>query len=116
LSRGPFSYISPSPNGKSLALLTDAGLLWVVSSDFQRPLAEFDTTTAGAMDGEKVMQVEWCGNDAILVVWETISILVGPFGDVLRSVVVELGLIKPTDAFSGTTMVDLCMPLQNKTA
>jgi hypothetical protein len=84
LSRGPFSHISPSPNGKSLALLTSAGLLWVVSSDFQRHMAEFNTTTAGAMDGEKVLQVEWCGNDAILVVWETMAILVGPFGDVLR--------------------------------
>jgi vacuolar protein sorting-associated protein 16 len=84
LSRGPFSYISPSPNGKSLALLTEAGLLWVLSADFQRPLADFDTKTVGAMDGEKILQVEWSGNDAILVVWESMAVLVGPFGDTLR--------------------------------
>ena len=30
LSRGPFSHLSPSPNGKSLALLTSFGKLWVV--------------------------------------------------------------------------------------
>ena len=45
ISRGPFSHMSPSPNGKSLALLTFTGLLWVVSTDFQRSLAEFDTTS-----------------------------------------------------------------------
>jgi hypothetical protein len=85
LSRGPFSHIAPAPNGKSLALLTAAGLLWVVSADFQRPLAEFDTTTQGmGAAGEKVRQVEWCGNDAILVTWETTALLVGPFGDTLR--------------------------------
>lgn len=43
LSRGPFTHVSPSPNGKSLALLTYSGTLWVVSTDFQRSLAEFET-------------------------------------------------------------------------
>jgi hypothetical protein len=84
LARGPFSHVAPAPNGNSLALLTAAGLLWVVSADFQRPLAEFDTTTAGAIEGEKVVQVEWCGNDAILVTWESMAMLVGPNGETLK--------------------------------
>ncbi|OBZ67332.1 Vacuolar protein sorting-associated protein 16 [Grifola frondosa] len=83
ISRGPFTHMSPSPNGKSLALLTLSGLLWVVSTDFQRSLAEFDTTTAIGAQGD-VRQVEWCGNDAVLVTWDKLALLVGPFGDTLQ--------------------------------
>jgi len=85
LSRGPFTHMAPSPNGKSLALLTETGTLWVVSTDFQRNLAEFDTTSVDGAEGS-VRQVEWCGNDAILVTWEALVLLVGPFGDTLQCV------------------------------
>lgn len=85
LSRGPFSHMSPSPNGKSLALLTETGMLWVVATDFQRNLAEFDTTSVVGAEGP-VRQVEWCGNDAILVTWEALVLLVGPFNDTLQCV------------------------------
>jgi hypothetical protein len=81
LSRGPFTHVSPSPNGKSLALLTASGTLWVVSTDFQRSMAEFDTTSESQ---EPVKQVEWCGNDAIVVTWTSVALLVGPFGDTLK--------------------------------
>lgn len=83
LSRGPFTHLSPSPNGKSLALLTFSGLLLVVSTDFQRSMAEFDTSTAQHADGS-VRQIAWCGNDAILVTWDAFALLVGPFGDTLE--------------------------------
>lgn len=85
LSRGPFTHISPSPNGKSLVLLTFNGTLWVVSSDFQRSMAEFNTINVPAASGS-VRQIEWCGNDAILVTWDSLAILVGPFGDTLQYV------------------------------
>lgn len=85
LSRGPFSHLAPSPNGKSLALLTFNGTLWVVSTDFQRSLADFDTSALAASAGE-VRQVVWCGNDAVLVTWDHMALLVGPFGDTLQSV------------------------------
>lgn len=83
LSRGPFSHLAPSPNGKSLALLTYSGSLWVVSTDFQRSLADFDTSSFSTSSGE-VRQVEWCGNDAVLVTFEHMALLVGPFGDTLQ--------------------------------
>jgi vacuolar protein sorting-associated protein 16 len=83
LPRGPFTHVSLSPNGKSLALLTFGGLLWVVSTDFRRNMAEFDTTSVAEADGS-VRQVEWCGNDAILVTWENAVSLIGPFGDRLQ--------------------------------
>ncbi|KAI6095558.1 vacuolar assembling sorting protein VPS16 [Pisolithus croceorrhizus] len=82
ISRGPFTRVSPSPNGRLLALLNSNGLLWVVSTDFQRSLAEFDTQTVSA--DSPVSQVEWCGNDAILVTWNNLALLVGPSGDTLR--------------------------------
>ncbi|KAL5523006.1 VPS16 [Sanghuangporus sanghuang] len=84
LSRGPFTHLAPSPNGKSLALMTFSGILWVVSTDFQRSLAELDTamySDQGATGPPR--QVEWCGNDAVLVTWEGLALLVGPFGDAL---------------------------------
>lgn len=82
ISRGPFTHLSPSPNGKMLALLTFSGVLWVVSSDFQHSRLEFDTNAQG-FEG-KVRQVEWCGNDAIVVSWDGMALLVGPLGDTLR--------------------------------
>jgi vacuolar protein sorting-associated protein 16 len=85
LSRGPFTHVSPSPNGKSLALLTFSGQLWVVSTDFQRDMADFDTNNVIGAEGQ-VRQVEWCGNDAILVTWDSLALLVGPFGDTLQYV------------------------------
>jgi hypothetical protein len=85
LSRGPFTHVSPSPNGKSLALLTYSGHLWVVSNDFQREMADFDTNNVVGAEGP-VRQVDWCGNDAILVTWVSFALLVGPFGDTLRYV------------------------------
>lgn len=83
LSRGPFTHVSPSPNGKWLALLTFEGTLWVVSSDFQRSLAEIDTKSIVGAEGS-VQQVEWCGNDAILLTWDSFAVLAGPFGDTLQ--------------------------------
>lgn len=80
--------MAPSPNGKSLAMLTISGMLWVVSTDFQRNLAEFDSTSVGA-EGP-VKQVEWCGNDAILVTWDALVLLVGPFGDTLQCVPLQI--------------------------
>ncbi|KAG1716823.1 hypothetical protein ID866_345 [Astraeus odoratus] len=98
ISRGPFFRVSPSPNGRLLALLNYDGLLWVVSTDFQRSLAEFDTQTTGA-EG-LVNQVEWCSNDAILVTWSNLALLVGPSGDTLRRDVCDLIQKVPASSLS----------------
>lgn len=107
LDRGPFSSISVSPNGKLLALVLQKDKkLWVVSSDFQRSLSEFDFTecegyqealaereaeggggamAAGGIAGvEGLRQVEWCGNNTVALAFSNSSVvLVGPFGDSL---------------------------------
>lgn len=84
ISRGPFTHLAASPNGKNLALLSHSGLLWVVSTDFQRSLAEFNTKEVAGVDGP-IRQVQWCANDAVIVSWEGLILLVGPFGDTLQS-------------------------------
>lgn len=83
LSRGPFSRLAVSPNGKWLALLTAIGLLWVVSADFQISLAEYDTTAEGL---GSALQLVWCGNDAIVLVFDGLVVIVGPHGQTLRYV------------------------------
>lgn len=88
ISRGPFTHLSPSPNGKMLALLTFSGVLWVVSTDLHHSRLEFDTSTQ-SVDG-KVRQVEWCGNDAILVSWDGLAVMVGPLGDTLKYAISHL--------------------------
>lgn len=85
INKGPFTHISPSPNGKLLALVTFSGMLWVVSLDFQRSMVEFDTNNVVGAEGS-VKQVEWCGNDAILLTWDGLAVLVGPPGDTLQYV------------------------------
>ena len=92
LSRGPFSRIVPSPNGRFLALLTahsspKPGLVWVVSCDFGRELSEFDLNEAAegqpGMEGLPT-QMAWCGGDTVVVAWERVVLMIGPFGASLR--------------------------------
>ncbi|CAD6927629.1 unnamed protein product, partial [Tilletia caries] len=129
LSRGPFFAIRPSPNGKLLALVTSvddpthlsditaaASLLngsrklWVVSSDLQRSLSEFDILASdaykvasrvegglldsasstlgfedkGGIGGTGIVQIEWCGDNTVALAWSEEVLMVGPFGDSLR--------------------------------
>lgn len=75
LQNGPFRHISVSPNGRYIALYTDDGKVWVISSDFQDKLSEY---TTGSKTVPKDMQ--WCGNDAVVLSWEDEVHVVGPNG------------------------------------
>ncbi|OLL23809.1 putative vacuolar protein sorting-associated protein 16 [Neolecta irregularis DAH-3] len=79
LEQGPFSCMSVSPNGSFLALYSPEGKLWVVSTDFQRNLSEFDT---GERTGLK--QIAWCGDNSVILTWNNLLLMVGPFGGALR--------------------------------
>ena len=48
VERGPFSEMKISPDGKYLALFTSDGHLWVVSTDFQVNVMDFDTDSKSA--------------------------------------------------------------------
>lgn len=79
LDRGPFKHLSVSSNGKYVALYTEDGKVWVVSSDFQNRLSEYDSKSKTT---PKDMQ--WCGNNAVILAWEDEVHLVGPNGAASR--------------------------------
>ncbi|KAF2434104.1 vacuolar protein sorting-associated protein 16 [Tothia fuscella] len=79
LDKGPFQHISVSPNGRFVALYTIDGKVWVVSSDFQDQLSEYDTKSK---TNPKDMQ--WCGNDSVVLAWEDEVHLIGPNGSATK--------------------------------
>lgn len=86
LSRGPFTHIVPSPNAKFLALITAAGHLWVVSADFSRNLSDVELATLGEEATGVPDQVEWCGDNAVVLAWGGLVVVVGPGGESLKCV------------------------------
>lgn len=85
LSKGPFSHIALSPNGRFYALVTTTGILWVVSSDFARNLSEVDVSQF-APSSEKIRpdRAQLCGDNAVVLSWGGKVVVVGPGGDVLQ--------------------------------
>lgn len=79
LNQGPFTKMVVSPNGKFLALFTSDGKLWVVSTDFQKNLSEYSTKSKIAPQ-----QLVWCGTDSVVLYWDKIVLMVGPFGDWIK--------------------------------
>ncbi|PSK43119.1 hypothetical protein B9Z65_7073 [Elsinoe australis] len=75
LQNGPFRHVSVSPNGKFVAVYTEDGKVWVVTSDFQNRLSEYDSKVK-----TPPRELQWCGNNAILLLWEDEIHLVGPNG------------------------------------
>ncbi|KAI9501751.1 Vps16, N-terminal region-domain-containing protein [Coemansia spiralis] len=78
LDQGPYTQISVSPNGRLVALCSGYGRIQVVSIDFQRSFSEFNHET-----NEELVDIVWCGNDAVVVSFASEAVLVGPFGDAL---------------------------------
>ncbi|KAF2161409.1 hypothetical protein M409DRAFT_69767 [Zasmidium cellare ATCC 36951] len=75
LEAGPFRHLCVSPNGKFIALYTDDGKVWVISSDFQDPLSEYQSKVK-----TPPKDLQWCGNNAVVLAWEDELHLVGPNG------------------------------------
>lgn len=86
ISRGPFSQILPSPNGRFLSFLTGTGSLWVVSADFGRNLS--DVNLADLSGDEELLGIPdgaaWCGDNAVVLSWGGKIVVVGPSGACLR--------------------------------
>ena len=79
LSDGPFKHVKVSPNGRFAALFTEDGKVWVVSSDFQNKLSEYDSKAKTIPKN-----VEWCGNDSVILAWEDEIHMVGPRGVAIK--------------------------------
>ncbi|KAE9372373.1 vacuolar protein-like protein sorting vps16 [Stipitochalara longipes BDJ] len=73
LDIGPFTHISVSPNGKFVALYTETGRAYVITSDFQNRLSEYDSKSR-----IPPKDVQWCGNDAVVIAWEDEVHVIGP--------------------------------------
>jgi hypothetical protein len=73
LDIGPFTHISVSPNGKFAALYTETGKAYVITSDFQNRLSEYDSRSK-----TPPKDVQWCGNDAVAIAWEDEVHIIGP--------------------------------------
>ncbi|TAQ89614.1 hypothetical protein B7494_g2070 [Chlorociboria aeruginascens] len=73
LDIGPFTHISVSPNGKFVALYTETGKAFVITSNFQNRLSEHDSRSK-----TPPKDVQWCGNDAVVIAWEDEVHIIGP--------------------------------------
>lgn len=80
LQNGPFKHISVSPNGRFVALYTSDGKVWVISVDFQQKYSEYDT---GKLE-KLPLDVQWCGNNSVVLAWEDEVHMVGPAGAALK--------------------------------
>ncbi|KAI4132895.1 MAG: hypothetical protein LQ347_002386 [Umbilicaria vellea] len=79
LQNGPFKHISVSPNGRFVTLYTEDGKVWVISSDFQNKLSEYDSKAKTLPK-----DVQWCGNNSVVLAWEDEVHMVGPNGAALK--------------------------------
>lgn len=79
LPNGPFKHISVSPNGRYVTLYTEDGMVWVITSDFQQKIGEYESKAK-----TPPRDVQWCGNDAVLLAWEDEVHLIGPDGASLK--------------------------------
>ncbi|XP_027064710.1 protein VACUOLELESS1 [Coffea arabica] len=76
---GPIQKMVVSRNGKLIASFTHDGRLLVLSSDFSNIIFEY--TCESALPPE---QLAWCGMDSVLLYWDDMLLMVGPYGDPVR--------------------------------
>ncbi|KAK9823042.1 hypothetical protein WJX81_002597 [Elliptochloris bilobata] len=82
---GPIHAMAVAPGGQFVAVFTGDGRLVVLTADFAKNLSEFATQSDAPPD-----QLAWCGADSVVLVWEDILLMVGPYGDWVKHTV-ELG-------------------------
>nr|GLL22788.1 protein VACUOLELESS1 [Ipomoea trifida] len=87
---GPLQKMVVSRNGKLLASYTHDGRLLVMSTDFSNII--FDYTCESALPPE---QLAWCGMDSVLLYWDDMLLMVGPYGDPVRYIYDEQILLIP---------------------
>lgn len=75
----PYTAMSVSPSGRLLALFSDTGKIWVLSTNFEENITTFDTRSR-----VPPRQLEWCGSDSIVAYWDQLGdgtdtlLMVGP--------------------------------------
>ncbi|XP_015082557.1 protein VACUOLELESS1 [Solanum pennellii] len=79
LGIGPLQKMVVSRNGKLLASFTHDGRLLVMSTDFSSVIFEYPCESALPPE-----QLAWCGMDSVLLYWDDMLLMVGPYGDPVR--------------------------------
>lgn len=77
--QAPIIDMAVAPNGRFLACFTATGILTVMSTSFTTKVLDFDTSTTAAP-----IQMEWCGEDSVIMYWRHFLLLVGPYGHWLK--------------------------------
>lgn len=77
--QAPVISMAIAPNGRFLACFTASGILTVMSTSFTTKVLDFDTSTTS-----KPLQMQWCGEDSLIMYWEHFLLMVGPYGHWLR--------------------------------
>ncbi|KAK2984932.1 hypothetical protein RJ640_017740 [Escallonia rubra] len=76
---GPLQKMVVSRNGRYLASFTHDGRLLVMSTDFSNIIFEYNCESALPPE-----QLSWCGMDSVLLYWDDMLLMVGPFGEPVR--------------------------------
>lgn len=79
LTSGPFSRMCVSPTGSLIACFNASGTLHVLSTDFTKNLSEFGTGSRKAPT-----DLVWCGEDSVVLYWDNLLLMVGPYGDFVK--------------------------------
>lgn len=74
----PVTSMAIAPNGRFLACFT-LGLITVVSTSFTTKVLEFDTLVVSTP-----LDMQWCGEDSVLLNWKDCLLMVGPYGHWLK--------------------------------
>ncbi|CAL1533897.1 unnamed protein product [Lymnaea stagnalis] len=76
---GPITLMAVSFNSKYMALFTQQGFIWIGTADLQKKYCEFNTKSTKLPD-----QLVWCGNGAVVGLWDKLLLVIGPDKDWIR--------------------------------
>lgn len=76
---GPLQKMVVTQDGKLLATFTHDGRLLVISTDFSKILFEYNCDSSLPPE-----QIAWCGLHSVLLYWDELLLMVGPYGDPVR--------------------------------
>ncbi|GFQ05879.1 protein vacuoleless1 [Phtheirospermum japonicum] len=87
---GPLQKMVVSRKGEFVASFTHDGRLLVMSTDFSDVIIEYACESALPPD-----QLAWCGLDSVLLYWDDMLLMVGPYGDPVRYIYDEPIILIP---------------------
>jgi WD40 repeat protein len=79
ITTGPFTSMILSPDQQLIACFNDDGTLHILNIELNKHISKFQT-------GSKIppLQLNWCGNDGIILTWSGMILLVNIYGDFIK--------------------------------